>query len=254
MASVNWQNNWTVIPISDPQDLQNLRSLYALLYQSDNQIAQFIVDTLTLFAAQNKGYIDVAWKAEQEQYCGLSPTDQGFIITEPYTAAASYFGAWNAFPVLAEESRCYATHGRPLGVISTVLGQQYGLLYPNKQEVLAALRNGLSPGCRSYQEANLIDPDPKDPKRKRFRQDTLFARWLFWKSSRGDWQPPYPNGPPLGYEPQWLGKYGNHDFWTTSEACLNDFIVLAINATANSHAAAQNSQKGGTTPASLGTQ
>jgi hypothetical protein len=254
MASVNWQNNWTVIPISDPQDLQNLRSLYGLLYRTDHDVAQFVIDTLTLFAAQNRGNIDIRWRSEQAQYCGLLQGNENTYITDPYAAAASYFGAWNAFPARAQESKCYATNDRPLGVTNSALAEQYGLAYPSKQEVLASLRNGLSPGCRRYQEKYLVVYDVEHPNKQWFRQDTLFARWLFWKDSSGNWQPPYPNGPPPDSTFEYLGKYGNHDFWTTSAACLNDFIVLAINATVNSHAAAQNSQKGGTTPASLGTQ
>jgi hypothetical protein len=101
MASVNWQNNWTVIPISDPQDLQNLRSLYGLLYRTDHDVAQFVIDTLTLFAAQNRGNIDIRWRSEQAQYCGLLQGNENTYITDPYATAASYFGAWNAFPARA---------------------------------------------------------------------------------------------------------------------------------------------------------
>ena len=222
-------------PISDPQDLQNLRSLYGVLYKTDHEIAQFITDTLKLFAAQT-GSIDLKWMAMHVQECGVSGTE----IENPSLAAESYFGAWNAFPAPPNKvSKCYANYGRPLGVVSTTsLAAQYGLAYPDKQDVLAAVRNGLSPSCRSYQLANLVVADPENPRIQKFRQDTLFERWLFWKSSSGGWAP-YP--PPT--EPEWLGKYGNRDFWTTSRACLNDFIVIGINATANSHAAAQNTLK-----------
>jgi hypothetical protein len=257
---LNWQNNWTITPVSDPQDLQNLRSLYSLLYNTDPEIAQFVIDTLWLFAARMNGRIDTDWMDTQQKYCGVSwrrygieITDQQ--ITDPDAAAASYFGAWNAFPAVAEESKCYVTNGRPLGVItSTSLAKQYGLLYPSKQEVLAELRNGLSPSCRSYQLSRLRADDSQNPGKQRFRYDTLFQRWLFWKDSNGNWQPSAPNGPPQGYRLEYLGKYGTHDFWTTSAACLHDFIVLSINATANSHAAAQNAPKPtGPTPATPGT-
>jgi hypothetical protein len=46
MASLNWQNNWGITPVSDLQDLQNLRALYGLLYRTDGEIAQFIGDTM----------------------------------------------------------------------------------------------------------------------------------------------------------------------------------------------------------------
>jgi hypothetical protein len=57
---------------------------------------------------------------------------------------------------------------------------------------------------------------------------------------------PYP--PPPG-ELEYLGKYGNHEFWTTGRACISDFMVIVINATANSHAVAVSSPKPGPTPA-----
>jgi hypothetical protein len=41
-AMGNWQNNWTITPISDPQDLANLRALYGLLYRNDFDIAKII--------------------------------------------------------------------------------------------------------------------------------------------------------------------------------------------------------------------
>jgi hypothetical protein len=49
-----------------------------------------------------------------------------------------------------------------------------------------------------------------------------------------------------------LDIVATYDFWTTASACVSDFIILGINATANSHAAAQNAPKGGTTPTTLG--
>ena len=91
--------------------------------------------------------------------------------------------------------------------------------------------------------------DSKNFAKRIFRQDTIFKRWLFWKDPNGNWA---PDSPPS--EPEYLGKYDNRDFWTTSTACLGDFVVLAINATANSHAAAQNAPKPtGSTPATPGT-
>jgi hypothetical protein len=243
MAMLNSQNNWTITPISDPQDLQNLRSLYGLLYKTDREIAQFIADTLMLFAAKADGSINFSYLNTQLQHCGISTTG---IITDPEAAAKSFFGAWNAFPepstTTDEQSECYNTYGvlgqpgpvgQKLGQVANSLAGQYGLLYPSKHVVFSSIRNGLSPGCRKYQIANLVDTE-----KRKFRHDTLFQRWLFWKNSSGGWAP-YP--PPA--EPEWLGKYGNHDFWTTSRACLNDFIVVGINATANSHAAAQNAPK-----------
>jgi hypothetical protein len=183
----------------------------------------------------------------QFEKCGLS--SNGIEIREPYAAAASYFGAWNAFPAPASESECYASFGRPLGVVSTTsLSAQYGLAYPDKKDVSAALRNGLSPGCRSYQLANLVAADPQNPRKQFFRQDTLFERWIFWRDNSGAWAPYYPPS-----QPEYLGKYGNRDFWTTSPACLADFIVITINATAASHAIAQNAPKQiGSTPATQG--
>src|ERR1700730_12629736 len=76
------------------------------------------------------------------------------------------------------------------------------------------------------------------------RSDRLFEKWLFWRDAGGGWA---PENPP--YMPEYLGIYGNREFWTTSHACLSDFIILTINATANSHAAALNTQKVGPTPA-----
>jgi hypothetical protein len=255
MAGINWQNNWTITPVSDPQDLQNLRALYSLLYRSDTDIAQFIINTLTLYASRAGGSIDTDWMATQQQNCGISWARNGIAITNPDAAAASYFGAWNAFPEpsnTGEKSECYSIYGvlgQPLGETTNPLAAQYGLLYPRKQVVLAELRNGLSPGCRSYQLTSLIINDPQTPERQKFRQDKLFERWLFWKNLSGNWS---PYTPPVS--PEYFGKYGNRDFWTTSTACLADFIVLLINATANSHAAAQNAPKqAGPTPATPGT-
>lgn len=262
-ATLNWQNNWTITPVSDPQDLQNLRSLYGLLLRTDSQIAQFVMNTLTLYAAKKDGSVNVNYMAAQQQKCGISWSP--YEITNPDAAAQSYFGAWNAFPApsftptkeispttdTSEQSVCYSIYGvlgQPLGQAGNSLAAQYGLLYPRKDVVLAALRNGLSPDCRSYQINYLLVDDPENPGQKKFRHDTLFERWLFWRDANGSWAPYAPPSAP-GY----LGKYGNHDFWTTSTACLADFVVLAINSTANSHAAAQNASKPtGTTAAASG--
>jgi hypothetical protein len=255
MAGVNWQNNWTITPISDPQDLQNLRALYSLLYRSDIDVAQFIINTLTLYASRSEGSIDTDWMATQQLNCGISWSRNEIVITNPDAAAVSYLGAWNAFPEpsnIGEKSSCYSIYGvlgQPLGNPTSSLAAQYGLIYPPKKVVLAELRNGLSPECRNYQLINLIINDLQNSGKKKFRQDKLFERWLFWKKVDGTWSPYTPPS-----SPEYLGKYGDRDFWITSRACLADFIVLAINATANSHAAAQNAPKQtGPTPATPGT-
>jgi hypothetical protein len=253
VVGVNWQNNWTITPIADPQDLQNLRALYSLLYKSDIEIAQFIKNTLILYASET-GIVNEAWITTQQPKCGISWDHDKIMITNPDAAATSYFGAWNAFPEPPSDPavKCYNIYGvlgDPLGSPSSSLATQYGLLYPRKGVVSHELRNGLSPGCRSYQINNLMSGDSKNFAKRIFRQDTIFKRWLFWKDPNGNWA---PDSPPS--EPEYLGKYDNRDFWTTSTACLGDFVVLAINATANSHAAAQNAPKPtGSTPATPGT-
>jgi hypothetical protein len=102
------------------------------------------------------------------------------------------------------------------------------------------VRNGLSGGCRHYQNKFVVLPKETGLA----RADRLFERWLFWSDARGGWAAYNPPD-----TPEYIGIYGNREFWTTSFPCLNDFIILAINATANSHAAAQNTQKIGPTPA-----
>ena len=137
----------------------------------------------------------------------------------------------------------------PLNFISSYLAQQYGLVYPPRHVVSAFLRNGVSPGCRSYQLKFLVNHDENGNiiyyknGRVSFKDNWLFERWLFWKDDEGNWQPNYPP-----FEPAYLGHYGTHDFWTTSDACLSDFMILAIDSTANSHATAQASPKTGSTP------
>jgi hypothetical protein len=45
----NWQNNWTITPISDPQDLQNLRALTGLLLLPEQNISKYIANTLAVW-------------------------------------------------------------------------------------------------------------------------------------------------------------------------------------------------------------
>jgi hypothetical protein len=170
-----------------------------------------------------------------QQKCGVSLNPLG--ITDPRDAMAAYLDAFEAFPEAASGevnklySKCYGL--RP-GIVNESLAHNYGLLYPTVDNVFGAVRNGLSPNCRRYQIRNLFIPNENGV----VRADRLFERWLFWKDAGGAWA---PYNPPSA--PEYLGKYGNHEFWTSSPACLSDFIVLAINSTANSHAAAQNVSK-----------
>lgn len=127
-----------------------------------------------------------------------------------------------------------------LGLANDVLAYNYGLLYPIISDVFAAIRNGISPACRHYQLENMFVSGENGI----IKGNILFTRWLFWKAPDGSWA---PNQPP--FEPRYLGRYAGRDFWTTSPSCINDFIILAINATANSHAAAQNAPKATPTPA-----
>ena len=75
----------------------------------------------------------------------------------------------------------------PLNFISSYLAQQYGLVYPPRHVVSAFLRNGVSPGCRSYQLKFLVNHDENGNiiyyknGRVSFKDNWLFERWLFWK-------------------------------------------------------------------------
>ena len=260
MASVYWQNNWTITPVSDPQDLQNLRALYGFLFRSDSEIAEFIENSLKLFGGgrevspEDLGNCGISSKPPEIEYykdamnayltamAAFPPALSQTKGTPATTSASSTKGASSTEGTSTDP--CFEKFARitPLGLTSGALLQNYGLIYPSKNDVIFALRNGLSPDCRNYQLANLPVDDQKN-----IRQNVLFARWLFWKDASGRWAP-NPSGPPAGAKS--LGQYGNHEFWTASAACLNDSIILGINATANSHAAAQNTPKGGTTPAS----
>jgi hypothetical protein len=130
-----------------------------------------------------------------------------------------------------------------LGLSNDNLAYIYGLLYPTIHDVYAELRNVISPACRHYQLENMFVSRENGI----VKGNILFTRWLFWKAPNGSWA---PNDPP--FVPEYLGKYVGRDFWTTSMPCLNDFIILSINATANSHAAAQNVPKVTPTPALAG--
>jgi hypothetical protein len=303
-GTVNSQNNWSITPVSDPQDLTNLRALYSLLYRTDDEIARFILRTLILYAAKDGTTVDTNWILSQQKYCGItlgpnwreiltSPTKPVTVsVDDPNKALTAYLQAWNAFPQPAGDTgpapalakadmqfapdttfavklsallnhpntsakpnmrvqhassqtvsnnlkfTCFADTLTPFGFVNTYLSNLYGLLYPGPHRVFVSLRNGLSPACREYQIDHLSSNG-------RFSTDRIFQRWLFWRGA------PYPL--PSPEVPEYVGRYGNRDFWTTSPACLNDFILLTINATANSHAAAQNTPKQtGTTPAPAG--
>lgn len=41
-VSTVWQDNWTITPVADPQDLRNLRAIYGLLYRTDADVVQVI--------------------------------------------------------------------------------------------------------------------------------------------------------------------------------------------------------------------
>jgi hypothetical protein len=300
-ATLNWQNNWTISPVSDPQDLQNLRALAGLLYYRDQDIWDFVSNTLkvwnvNLSLEKEQREPPNKTKTSVSEDCGISPNPGK--INDPTRAMEAYLDAWDAFPdyysqvslkvsfpalanhpaevtipafgsgaappfvtinartpasvtvpaFLSSETHppCFVPRRLGGGITNAGLAESYGLLYPNKDQVSSWMRNGVSPTCREYQLPNiLIDRDrpPSTPP-----QSFIFRRWLFWRDAGGHWKPYEPAVPP-----EYLGKYGNHDFWTTNRACLADFVVLTINATANSHAAAQNAPKQtGTTPASAG--
>jgi hypothetical protein len=250
-ASLNWQNNWGITPVSDPQDLQNLRALYGLLYRTDSEIAEFIQDTMKIQSASVNKPIDLDYIAKRwgPTLCGISLNPPR--INNPNDAMEAYLNAMLAFPEYSVykkaankkpeilQSKCFGPVST-LGLVNDSLAYNYGLLYPTIHDVTVTLRNGLSPSCRHYQLANMFAYKENGI----VRGDILFTRWLFWKAADGSWA---PYNPPT--VPEYLGKYADRDFWATSLACINDFILLAINATANSHAAAQNQPKTGPTPA-----
>jgi len=261
-ASLNWQNNWGITPISDPQDLQNLRALYGLIYRTDAQVAEFIGDTMKIQGSSttepiNMNYLLNSWAPQ----CGISLKPPA--IQNPNVAMEAYFNGLKAFPQYSSSYRillnpnqnssdkkqnstetkqngtkikttmCYGDVSS-LGLANDQLASNYGLLYPTISDVFGAMRNGISPGCRHYQLRNMFVSTENGI----IKGNILFTRWLFWKAADGSWA---PNQPP--FEPEYLGRYGGRDFWTTSPACINDFVILTINATANSHAAAENAPK-----------
>jgi len=264
-VSTQWQDNWTITPVSDPQDLLNLRALYGLLYRTDVEIAELIRD--------NEILNQTPASQEQSEQCGISWEPPR--ITKPQNAMAAYFQAYNAFttapappagtvtsptktpaastkaPASKTVEPCYGTQAQTIA--SPTLAQYYGLFSPTRQQVATALRNGLSPTCRRYQLRYISAHDENgnivyDSEGKaKMRSDLLFERWLFWKNDKGVWQ---PQDPPTDASLEPLGHYGRHDFWTAANgACVSDFIILVIHSTANSHAAALASSKGGVTPA-----
>ena len=78
--SAQWQNNWTISPIADPQDLTNLRALYGLLYRTDAQIIQIIYNTLKFYTPPGKRITD--WVAQQMPQCGMiwNPEKKEYVI------------------------------------------------------------------------------------------------------------------------------------------------------------------------------
>ena len=136
---------------------------------------------------------------------------------------------------------CYGQDVKGNGIVGSALANAYGLAYPNKELVFTSLRNGYSPDCRYYQLNHLLTDN-----QEALKANVLFVRSLFWRDQNGAWK---PEDPPKDVPLNILDTLGNHAFYTTQSACVSDFILLGINATANSHAAAQNSQKGGPTPA-----
>jgi hypothetical protein len=264
-ASINWQNNWSITPVSDPQDLQNLRALYGLIYRTDAQIADFIEDTMKIQSASTilpipMEYLVGTWAPQK---CGISLNPPA--IQNPEDAMAAYLSALKAFPEAQKQNvtdnkekttkpkqlvtnknqkqllttKCYGDVSTT-GLDNDSLAAQYGLLYPTMHDVFVAVRNGLSPACRHYQLENMFVSGENGT----INGNILFTRWLFWRARDGSWAPSKPPS-----EPQYLGNYGGRDFWTTSPACIDDFILITINATANSHAAAQTAPKATTTPA-----
>jgi hypothetical protein len=246
-AMLNWQNNWSITPISDPQDLQNLRALYGLIYRTDAQVAEFIGDTMKIQGSSTNKPIDMNYLLNfWAPQCGISLNPPS--IQNPNVAMESYLNALKAFPQYSSSYRllpnqkqnstdskqnqqkilttvCYGDVSS-LGLANDSIAYQYGLLYPTISEVFQLENMFVS------KENGIV------------KGNILFTRWLFWKAPDGSWA---PNEPP--FEPEYLGKYGARDFWTTSPACINDFIILTINATANSHAAAENAPKVTPTPA-----
>ena len=306
-ANGSWTDFWSLSPVSDPQDLRNLRALYSLLYRDDNKVAKIIYETMEVYGVQDA--------PEAQQGCGISigaskdpntariidatkalpaylvamqsfPTVEDGNTTPPaaptgngtsnaasgskkakntsdtgtsdHAAAASSTKATSAKKAKAttpatattakattesgETKNCFNNNTIQIS-ISASLAKSYGLLYPNAQQVTGDFRNGTSPSCREYQLDHLRLNGQLDPKR-------LFARWLFWKNPDQSWGPEAPSAKTLKTLQPYPGTFGvsNRQFWLADTACVSDFIILAIDSTANSHAAAQASPKGSNVP------
>jgi hypothetical protein len=167
---------------------------------------------------------------------------QGYLLAPQQTMALSSPG--------------YTVHKTPVAIVNA----QYGLYYPTSEDILTDLRNGISANCRHYHFKEIFYP----PQGANHTKD-MFARWLFWMG-KGNKLEPYdptpvseqsqplsedasddeePKGARYRIRLHYLGQYGGRRFWTTTRACLSEFVIIAINSTANSYAAAQASPKAG---------
>jgi hypothetical protein len=309
-ATITWTDNWSIGPISDPQDLQNLRALYSFLYRSDEDVARFVRMQEILYEMA-----DPSGKYRYpQQDCGITYKISTYDKKDPKSiensinsaalyskdvAVIAYLTAFTAYPPTQnpapedqlqyqarEDCFQYDTKGckrftvtnywtyptdqclkkdekpdqKKLSAQNQLLLQQllqqlkqqapgagpvtrvttfYGLRYPTPDQVRDALRNGNSFQCRDYELRTIAALWALNP-----TAEPTFARWLFWRDTDGRLRPRDPL-PTETLEP--LGSYGGKEFYTASRACLNDFLLLAIASTANSHAAAQASPKSPTT-------
>jgi len=135
-----------------------------------------------------------------------------------------------------------------LPIAPTTLGlgtviQNFNLFYPTPQDIFFQIRNGLSTACRQYQITYRLE------EKGGLKSPHTYVRWLFWRDEQkpGGWGPELLPKDAKGVPPSpgFLGTYEGREFWTASPACLADFIVIALNSTAGSHATALASPKGG---------
>jgi hypothetical protein len=98
----SWTDSWSLDPISDPQDLNNLRALYGVIYRPDSDIANFIYATIQLYHKGPPPYPPDDQYGPTPEACGIAPPvpAQGLPprIINSRLAMQAYFAALKAFP------------------------------------------------------------------------------------------------------------------------------------------------------------
>jgi len=215
-----WSAQWQFASVTNADDLRRLRNLYVLIASSDEEY-----DALEDYFDRNKDQRDGPDCAGVEED-GSTPNPQG---GSPAALKSSIGPGGEALAPSKVRLRETAAERLLSEAPECPAGDGPGQI-PKWRQALDILENGDSIDCRLYQEN--LPPGAAHAPPDTSTRGLPFRRWLFWRKPGADWSPETPDATPRS-----LGRFSGYELGTTSQGCLDDFIILVQAATPTAAAA-----------------